>query len=216
MGQVILATLAFSVPSFANVMYQYSGHNATNSEGTSAASYVPLHAPMTFEFSVAAPLAANLTNVNILSSVLSWDASGGTALSTITSTDPNPWAHVSGFGDLIRVTTDSSGLITAYRVLLAAELAVQPTTEAYFLFEHSGNNYDETFMGYSIPHGGSAIVSATCSGTGACAGDTTISVITADTPTTVPEPATLALLAIGGALTVLIRLSHPPTRCSGL
>lgn len=202
MGAIALAAFSFAVPSFANVVYHYSGHNGPNSEGTAAAAYVPLYAPMSFDFIVAAPLAAGLSNVNILSTVLSWTASGGTALSTITSIDTNPYAHLVGFTDRIRVSTDAAGDISTYNIVVAAEAAGHPNTEVSFYFEHdagNANHHAETFAGYSILHGGGPFVAATCSGTGACAGTTTFTAFD-DTPSAisaVPEPETYALMLAG-------------------
>ena len=192
---VISALLASQSPSFADVKYHYSGHTATNSEATSAYPYVPLHAPMTFDFTVASPLAANLANVNILPSVLSWSATGGTLLSTITSADPNPYTSL-GPG-WIRISTDASGYITTYSIVVQASVAVQPDTEAQFQFARTqitSTQAGETFYGYSISHDGGPFVAASCPGFGACDGPTSFGISSA-----VPEPAVWALLLSGAA-----------------
>jgi YD repeat-containing protein len=181
----MLATL--SLPASAVVTYHYSGHNGPNSEGTVAYPYVPLYASMTYDFTVATALAPNLQDVNILPSVLSWVASGGTALSTVTSSDPY------GTNRLV-LSTDGSGNITTFGIIAAGRVAAEPDTQGVLTFgrlQPTSAQSSELFQGYSISRGGSAFVSATCSGTGGCAGPTTFGIVP------VPEPSTWLLLTAG-------------------
>lgn len=184
---LVLATL--SLPASAVVTYHYSGHNGANSEGTVAYPYVPLYASMTYDFTVPTALAPNLQSVDILPSVLSWVASGGTALSTITSSDPY------GRNRLI-LSTDGSGTITTFSIAAAGRVAAQPDTQGVFLFERllpTSAQSAEYFAGYSISRGGSAFVGAACPGYGGCAGPTTFGIV----PVPVPEPSTWLLLSAG-------------------
>ena len=182
---LVLATL--SLPASAVVTYHYSGHNGANSEGTVAYPYVPLYASMTYDFTVPTALAPNLQGVDILPSILSWVASGGTALSTITSSDPI------GTNRVI-LSTDASGTITTFSIVASGRVAAEPDTQGVLRFERlmaTSAQSAEYFQGYSISHGGSAFVGATCSGTGGCAGPTTFGIVP------VPEPSTWLLFAAG-------------------
>ena len=121
--------------------YHYSGKvNPTNSRDGGIVNYVGLHSAMTFEFTIASPLAANLGSVELKASALSWTASAGLPTSTITSGDP----HAS-LGRL-RLTTDATGAITHFFIVVSATDPALPTrliqgqpygVSPSFLFDHA-------------------------------------------------------------------------------
>ncbi len=83
------AVLAVASPALATVTYHYGGSpTPTNSRDGGIVSFIDQHAPITFDFTVENALGANLSNVNIKTSVLAWAVSGGKPKSSVDSDDP--------------------------------------------------------------------------------------------------------------------------------
>ena len=74
----LAATLAAGTPVSATTTYFYAGMiNPTNSRDGGVVNKVGLHAPMTFTFTTADPIAPNSDIFNDAGAVLSWTASAG-------------------------------------------------------------------------------------------------------------------------------------------
>ena len=194
-------TFAVATPALATTTYVYGGHiNPTNSRDGGILAYVDLHAPMTFEFTIAAPLAANLINTTITASILSWTASAGKPTSTIASNYPS--AHLTR----LRLTTNALGTITSWNIFASATDPALGThivrglpygTSPTFYFENDGGGYSDSVEFIENAFGqntGGAICSGTCGGQ-AQQGSFTIKppVIIGS----VPEPMSWALMLTG-------------------
>ncbi len=192
---------ALATPAIATTTYVYGGHiNPTNSRDGGILAYVDLHAPMTFEFTVASPLATNLANATITASVLSWTASAGKPTSTITSTDPHALLT------RLRLSTNALGVITNWNIVASATDPALPTRlvrgvpygiSPNFYFENDGGGYVDSVRfiedAFSQNTGG-----ALCSGT--CGGLATKGSFTIKPPAVtgaVPEPAAWMMLVAG-------------------
>ncbi|MBW8813072.1 MAG: PEP-CTERM sorting domain-containing protein [Caulobacterales bacterium] len=197
----VAAILAAVVGSaFANsasaTTYFYGGFvDPTNSRDGGAVAHVGLHAPLTFTFTTAAPIASNANILNDAAAVTWWEASGGQIESTISSADPK--AKLTHF----HIITDAAGDITGF--LIGAQ-ATDPD------FVHAGG-MTPTFLFASLPGSRSDTVrfvenkfgqntgGVDCT-LGACSRVRTSFEILPPPPSgapAVPEPASWALMIVG-------------------
>ena len=179
--------------------YHLSSVNPTNSVSGYGVTYVGATMPLTFDFTVAAPLAANLAPADIIGQVLSYTASGGQAESTITDLD-----YVGSFKQ-ITLATDASGNITNFNFHVVGENLVLPNAPNFLDFSFAGFNgalTSEHLLFYRADaHFSYGVVDCANAGCGTQSGFTVLS----STDTEVPEPSTWTLL-IGGSGVVVAGL----------
>ena len=190
-GLIVILTTAS--PALASVTYLYGGSpTPTNSRDGGIVSYIDQHAPVTFAFTVATPLATNLSAFDIKASILSWTASGGKAQSTVGSSDINAYLN------RVRLYTDGAGNITSWNIFGSANIAALPSDDLEFYFDSVSGPHD-TLSWYPARSGitlGRAVSVST-------AGSLTR---IEDVPGAVPEPSTWALMLVGfGAAGIAIR-----------
>lgn len=141
------AALAAASPALATVTYHYGGSvPPVNSRDGGIVSYIDANAPIEFDFTLATDIAANLTNVDIKASMLSWTVTGGKAASTVDSTD------VAALLNYARFTTDSLHNITHWVIAGHADIAVLPQDQLRFFFD-SGAGNSETLNWIRISNG---------------------------------------------------------------
>jgi hypothetical protein len=199
---ILLAFAVAATPALAtDTTYFYGGKiNPTNSRDGGIVNYVDLHAPMTFEFTVAAPLAANLLDSTITGSVLSWTASAGKPTSTIASTYPQ-----AQLGRL-RLSTNALGVITNWNIVASATNPALGThiiqglpygISPEFYFENDGGGDSDSVRFYENAYSqntGGAICSGTCGGQASRGSFTLVQPIVTGG---VPEPASWVMLIAG-------------------
>ena len=146
-------------------------------------SYIDLHAPITIDFTVASALAANLTDVDIKASLLSWVVSGGKPESTGGSSD------IGSFLNRLRLSTDASGNIFAWNIFGDSFPAALPGKEMEFYFD-SVSGPHETLKWYDS-------LSGRTLGGAVSHSDIGTFTIVGGGVGGVPEPATWALMVMG-------------------
>ncbi len=177
------AVLAIASPALATVTYHYGGSpTPTNSRDGGIVTFIDQHAPITFDFTVQDALGANLSNVNIKTSVLSWAVSGGKPKSSVDSDDPG--AALSR----LRLSTDSAGNITSWNIFGSADLVLIPDRELQFYFDSVSNPHD-SLNWLTISHGQNT--------GGAVSVSTAGSFVRLPAEAGVPEPATWGLMLLG-------------------
>lgn len=193
-GAALVATacacvLATASPALATATYHYEGViSPTNSRDGGIVSYIDLHAPITFDFTVAAPLAANLHNLDIKASVLAWTVSGGKAQSTVDSTYPHALlSH-------LRITTDTASDITGWQIFGSADDLGLPAVPGYSLaFQYASGGAAPEHLDWINKHTGQAIGGAVSHG------PTGLFAMLPPAPG-VPEPAAWMLMIAGFGL----------------
>ncbi len=196
-GTALAGLLALSLvgatPAAAAVTYHYSGGpSPTNTRDGGVVSYIDLHAPITFDFTVASALAANLTGVDIKASVLSWVASGGKPQSTAASSD------IGAFLSRLVLSTDASGNIFNWNIPGSSHTAALPGLEMGFYFDgisgpHEALAWYDSASGRTLGGAVSHSDIGTFTRLGGSAGG-------------VPEPTTWALMVMGfGAVGLSLR-----------
>lgn len=190
LAALTISLFALASSAHANVMYHYSGQAQTAvptySRDGGVITYMPPTALLTFDFTVATALGANL-NATITSSILSWDASGGSAISTVRSTDSG--AVLSS----VAVTTDAAGNIipsTGWHFFASGNTSAQPGNLGVspgFVFDAGSEYVNFTSNLTSQPVGGIG-----CTG---CGTQGVFSIVTA--PTGIAEPSGMVFLMLG-------------------
>ena len=180
--------LTISSPAAATVTYHLTGVNVNNSVGGYGVTYVGAHTPLTFDFTLAAPLAANLGPTDVVAQALSYRASGGQAESTITNLD-----YVGGFKQ-IELSTNALGAITTFHFHVVGQNLVLPNAPNFLDFNFQGFNgalSAENLLFYRndahFNYGNADCANANCGGGG----------FTVQLGGGVPEPATWALMVMG-------------------
>ena len=184
-GTALAGLLALSLfgatPAAATVTYHYSGGpSPTNTRDGGVVSYVDLHAPITIDFTVASALAANLTDVDIKVSLLSWVVTGGKPQSTGGSSD------VGASMRRLRLSTDATGNIFNWNIFGYVDPVALPGKEIEFYFDGVSGPH-ETLKWYDISSG---------RGLGGAVSHSDIGTFTR-IGGGVPEPATWTLMVMG-------------------
>jgi hypothetical protein len=191
---VVSAGAAVATPT----TYHLSSVSPTNSVSGYGVTFVGANIPLTFDFTVAAPLAANLAPADIIAQVLSYKASGGQAESTITDLD-----YVGSYKQ-IELATDAQGNITDFHFHVVGQNLVLPNPPNYLDFSFAGsdgNLSSEDLLFYradrQFNYGAVDCANANC---GTNSGFTVLS----NSDVTVPEPSTWTLLIVGFGMAVAV------------
>lgn len=177
--------------------YHFSGHlTPTDSGAGNILNYVDRHAPLTFDFSTATPLAANLAFSDERALATSWEASGGSAASTIDSSD------LGAVLATLQFSTDGLGNVLRYNIAVRATNAELPGKQWVYTFANfdPSNVFErvelDTLQFNGVIHyttlDSALICTNACGGSGLGAFSTV-----AESGTGVPEPATWALMISG-------------------
>ena len=190
------AVLAVASPALATVTYDYGGSpTPTNSRDGGIVAFIDQHAPITFEFTVEDALGANLSNVDIKASVLSWAVSGGKPKSSVDSNDAGAALT------RLRLSTDSAGSITRWNILGSAHLVLIADRKLQFYFDSTSAPHESlAWMTISRDQNTGGAVSVSTAG----------SFVRLAAGAGVPEPATWAMMLMGfGAVGLGLRRRAP-------
>jgi hypothetical protein len=175
-----------------SVTYTYTGTAYTNCYGSSAPSSGPCTEQQTITFTLAAPLAPDLTQDNISASITSFSLSDGTGLVITQADDPE-------FG--FAVDTDASGNITEWNAgAILGDSGIASDSGINLIGPISGSS------DFSFANDADSAALVTCVtdlSPANCSGLNVGYVLDDPGSWSVPEPSTLALLSIG--LIALIR-----------
>lgn len=129
------SAVLMALPAGATI-YHFSGHlTPTNSGAGNILNYVDRHAPLTFDFTTLTPLAPNLTLSDRRAAATSWQASGGSAASTINSGD------TAAVLSILRFSTDNLGNLLKYNIKVSATNAALPGKQWNYEFQNIDPNF---------------------------------------------------------------------------
>ncbi len=206
---VMSAGLALASSASASVTYSLGPDGVETNQNAGVTTLVGVNAPMTFSFTLAQALGANLNITIPEAQVLSWSASAANAQTSIDSNDPHEVLH------RLHLLTDANGMITLYNIWAGATEEAIPA-KVY----HAGRKPAQTTVEFLFDTIGGAGTRVTfieqdegqIYGIGVCTrGCPTTFTREIDAPPGVPEPAAWALMiaGFGGMGAALRRQSRP-------
>ena len=199
---VSVATVFCAVPSTAAVNYHYSGQiNPINTRAVDGVTYVAANAPITFDFTIDSPLAANLDHFYV-TNTLDWAASAGSPGSTITN------AVAAAFLTRLYLNTDSTGTITKWNISAVGTPAVlaESKKQLEFYFDSYDSYmsipvFSDVITYYNGKYRGGILGAVNCTNCGTRGAFSRTELVAS-----VPEPETWALMIVGfGVMGVSMR-----------
>lgn len=194
-GAVLMAMPA------AAATYLFSGHAApVNSGAGNILNYIGRNSPMTFDLTTTNPLAANLAFASRIPIANFWEASGGSAGSTIDSQDTG--ARIT----TLQFSTDSLGNISKYNIAVQATNTELPGKLWLYAFSNfdAGNVFEraelDTLHFNGVIHYTTEDSALIC--TNACGNRSPLGSfsIVQETTSGVPEPMAWAMIILGFGL----------------